>query len=164
GKGSMYEGGIRVPFAMQWPSVIAGNTRYEEPIISLDMFATAVALAGVEPKKKLDGVNLIPYLTGASEGAPHEILFWRQYDSDGLAVRAGNMKLVRDKNGEKELYNLQDDISETMQLDNAEAFEQLSAQHQEWNSQNLDPVFLGLRHNELYNEQNPDRFENVEKY
>ena len=75
GKGSLYEGGIRVPFAMQWPSKIKGGQVYDNPVISLDIFATAAAYAKATPKNELDGVNIVPFLTKKQKGAPHEFCF-----------------------------------------------------------------------------------------
>jgi uncharacterized sulfatase len=82
-KGMLSEGGIRVPFLISWPGTIPGGQAYDKPVISLDVAATVCAAAGVDPAKKewasqpLDGVDLLPYLTGKKEGAPHETLYWR---------------------------------------------------------------------------------------
>ena len=62
GKSSLYEGGVRVPFAMQWKGQIPAGIIYHNPIISLDLFATAVELAEATPKNEIDGKNLLPYL------------------------------------------------------------------------------------------------------
>ncbi len=164
GKGSMYEGGIRVPFAVQWTGIIPSGITYDHPVISLDMFATAVAQAGISPKNPLDGVDLVPYLKGDVTTAPHEALFWRQYDLNGLAVRSGNMKLTKDRNGEKELYDLSLDISEANPLSDQINFDQLQQLHDAWDSKNVEPAFLGLRQNDQYNSLNPDRFTDGEKY
>ncbi len=164
GKGSMYEGGIRVPFAVQWPAVLPRNTRYDHPVISLDMFATAVAAAGVTPANDLDGVNLVPFLTGQNTSAPHDRLYWRQVAHDGLAIRQGDMKLVKDKLGNTELYNITTDISEEQQLSDTILFNQLSEMHRAWNESNQPPIFMGLLQNGAYNKMYPDRFVNVEKY
>src|ERR1700722_1494224 len=73
-KRTTLEGGIRVPFAARWPGKIPAGKVYEDPIIQLDILPTALAAAGVEvkPQWKLDGVNLLPYLTGQSTGRPHD--------------------------------------------------------------------------------------------
>jgi uncharacterized sulfatase len=76
-KGMLSEGGIRVPFVAAWPGRIPGGQVYEHPVISLDVAATAVAMAGLPHDDQLDGVNLIPYLTGENKAAPHAALFWR---------------------------------------------------------------------------------------
>jgi len=164
GKGSMYEGGIRVPFAVQWPGVIPSSSQYDQPIISLDIFATAISQAGVTPKNELDGIDLIPYLTGKKLDAPHDNLFWRQYKTNGLAVRSGSIKLVKDKKGELELYNLDFDIGETNLLEDQMKFQQLKRLHDTWNSKNLNPVFMGLTQNDEYNKIHPERFTDGEKY
>ncbi|MFM8724965.1 MAG: sulfatase/phosphatase domain-containing protein, partial [Planctomycetaceae bacterium] len=69
-KGQMFEGGIRVPFVMQWKGKIPAGQTYREPVMGFDCHATALAAAGVEsPKDKpLDGVNLVPFVTGQSSG------------------------------------------------------------------------------------------------
>ena len=76
-KGSVYEGGIRVPFLMKWPGHLPGGIDYHEPVVSLDIFGTAAAVANAPvPKDRLiDGVNLLPFLSGESTGSPHQELF-----------------------------------------------------------------------------------------
>ena len=78
GKSSIYEGGYRVPFAMQWKGTVKPGV-YDNAISSLDIFATIAALSKVPIKKDrpLDGVNLIPYLTGKNKGLPHETIYLR---------------------------------------------------------------------------------------
>jgi len=123
-KGSVYEGGLRVPFMVRWPGRLPAGARYDLPVSSTDIFATAAAVAGAAPKngRKLDGVNLMPYLSGESSGRPHETLYWRQ----GLntAVRVGDWKLLRhgrgSTNGPWELYDLAPDLGEEQDLAAAE--------------------------------------------
>lgn len=117
GKGSVYEGGLRVPFMVRWPGHLPEGVVEDRPVISLDIAATALALAGVEPRQPLDGVNLMPYLAGDSKGRPHEEFFWRQ--GERIAVRVGDWKLLRNdrRNPDAwELYNLNDDLAETNNL------------------------------------------------
>ncbi len=92
-KGMLSEGGIRVPFLMSWPAVLPKGEVYDEPVISLDVAATSVAVAGLEKPDELDGVNLVPYLTGEKQGAPHEILYWRFYTQS--AIREGDWKFLK---------------------------------------------------------------------
>ena len=78
---TLFEGGTHVPFFAHWPSVLPKGTKYDKPVSHLDLFATAAAAAGVAvpTDRKMDGVNLVPYIRGEKSGAPHEKLFW----SDG---------------------------------------------------------------------------------
>lgn len=76
-KGMLAEGGIRTPFIAAWPGRWPSGATYDQPVINLDVAATAVALAGVSQDPKLDGVNLTPFVTGENKSAPHERLFWR---------------------------------------------------------------------------------------
>lgn len=116
-KGQLYEGGIRVPFALQWKGVIPEGVVYEQPVISLDMFATAVAAAGAQlPQDRVyDGVNLLPYLRGETEEAPHRWLYWRQGGGQQYAVRDHRYKLVF-QDGALQLFDLRNDVSETTDL------------------------------------------------
>lgn len=79
GKGEVYEGGMHVPFVMCWPGTLLAGQIYPWPVSSLDVFPTALALAGVAmPTNQVyDGVNLLPYLTGRNSNRPHDTLFWR---------------------------------------------------------------------------------------
>lgn len=76
-KGQLLEGGIRVPFLVSWPARLPRGATYDQPVSSLDFFATAAAIteAQVPKEHKLDGVNLIPYLAAERPGAPHQQLF-----------------------------------------------------------------------------------------
>ncbi|MEK6233314.1 MAG: sulfatase-like hydrolase/transferase, partial [Planctomycetales bacterium] len=91
-KGMLTEGGIRVPFLAYWKGRIPAGTVYQHPIVSLDVAATAVALAGQPMDPALDGVNLIPYLAGENKQPPHEALYWRWIAQS--AVREGKWKLL----------------------------------------------------------------------
>jgi arylsulfatase A-like enzyme len=112
-KGTVYEGGIRVPFVMQWPGVLPAGKTCPHPVIALDIHPTALAAAGVTPPKDkpLDGVNLIPFLTGERKDAPHDTLFWRMGPQS--AARMGPWKLVKSRGGSPQLFNLQTDPSES---------------------------------------------------
>jgi arylsulfatase A-like enzyme/beta-glucanase (GH16 family) len=166
GKSSLYEGGIRVPFAMQWPSRIAAGKVYDEPVIALDIFATAVGNAGVSPKNQLDGVDLVPYLTGKKQGAPHEALFWRKFDQNVYAVRQGDYKVVRYKSVEDEMYDVEKDISETNPLSTADQadYSVLKKAYAGWEDQMTDPAFLGLMQDKEYSLKYPNRFRRTNPY
>lgn len=116
-KGSIYEGGIRVPFCMQWKGVLPENRELNFPVISLDILPTAIASTGniVDREWFLDGVNLLPYITGENEGEPHQFLYWRFLWHH--AVRKGDWKLLKHRDHEDwELYNLANDIGEQNDL------------------------------------------------
>ncbi len=141
-KGTMYEGGIRVPFMIQWPRLLKAGQVYEHPVISLDILPTAAAAAGAElPKgREIDGVNLLPYLTSGTKQMPHQILFWRR--GQDHAVRKGKLKLVR-MGGQSELYDLASDISESRDLskERPEVMRELQQDFEKWNSQMIEPLW-----------------------
>ena len=93
-KGSYWEGGIRVPFTVKLPGKIKPAGKFDYPVSTLDLLPTFLSVAGSEHKgKKLDGVNLLPFLTGKTKQAPHKYLFWRMWRA--AAVRRDNWKLIR---------------------------------------------------------------------
>ena len=146
-KGTVYEGGIRVPFVISWPGKIPNGTRYDMPVISLDIFATALAVAGtaIPTDKVYDGVNLIPYLKGEKKDSPHQQLFWRHGAGQNHAMREGNWKMVRAKNKPAELYDLGNDIAESKDLANEkpEVAKRMNAVLDAWDRELKAPVFLG---------------------
>jgi arylsulfatase B len=114
-KGQVYEGGLRVPFLMSWPGVIPASMTYSKPVSTLDLFPTACAAAGAKlPKKKQDGVDLLPFLTGKTDKEPHKHLFWRI--GDRHALRKGEWKILRYRNNPWSLFNLKKDIGEKTNL------------------------------------------------
>ncbi|EMI18485.1 N-acetyl-galactosamine-6-sulfate sulfatase (GALNS) [Rhodopirellula maiorica SM1] len=112
-KGMLTEGGIRVPFVVHWKGTIPGGQVYSHPVISLDVGATACALAGLPDDPMLDGVNLLPYLTGAKKDAPHDVLYWRWLGQS--AIRKGKWKYLRSDNREY-LFDVENDFEETDNL------------------------------------------------
>lgn len=146
GKGFLYEGGIRVPFVVSWPGTLPAGTTYDKPVISLDAFATSLAVAGVSPPadRKYDGVNLIPHLTGAVKSPPHDRLFWRKHSNGGSALRAGNWKLVR-ADGKTELFDLATDLSESKDLatDHPETLAALVTALDAWEKEHPPLAFRG---------------------
>jgi len=151
GKGSLFEGGVRVPFAMQWKGTIPAGQVYAHPVISLDIMGTITALADVEIAKErpLDGVNLIPYLTGKNDAPPHDQLFWRKFDQDAISIRKGNIKLVADSQRSSKgykLFDLSEDIGEKKDLfsKHPETVEQLIGECDRWNAELKPTAFPTL--------------------
>lgn len=147
GKGSVYEGGMHVPFVVSWPGTLPAGKDYDQPVSSVDVFATALAVAGVAmpTDKKYDSVNLLPFLRGEKPGAPHDRLFWRT--STGLwATRQGTAKLVRQTGQSDELYDLATDLGETNDLAETklDVATQLGASVDAWNKELVSPAFPGL--------------------
>ena len=152
-KGDKFEGGIRVPFMVQWPERLPRGADFDYPVSSMDVFPTIVAAAGgvpagsaaelgspgtalsaaaelrspgaaasaddrPAPQQPLDGVNLLPYLTGKANGPPHRTLFWRR--GAIAAVRYvdenSDLKLIRVDNVSTWLFDLAADPYETVNL------------------------------------------------
>jgi uncharacterized sulfatase len=112
-KGMLTEGGIRTPFVLRWKERIPAGQVYSHPVISLDVAATAIAVAGLPDDASLDGVNLIPYLTGEAKGAPHDALYWRW--NGQAAIRRGQWKYLR--GGQRQyLFDLISDPEEKRNL------------------------------------------------
>ncbi len=146
-KGQVLEGGIRVPFLMQWKGHLPAGKVYEHPVISLDICPTILAAVGAEIPKEIDGVNLLPFLTGEKEGQPHEALFWRF--GRQWAVRMDDFKLVCSPQGlgstEPHLFNLAEDVGETVNLASKlpKKVKELKEAYDEWNSKNIPPKWQG---------------------
>lgn len=115
-KATVYEGGIRVPFVVAWPGHIPAGGTYSKPVTCLDILPTALAAAGVQPSatSPLDGVNLLPHLTGRTDAPPHETLYWR-YGNE-RAVRHRNWKLTMPSREPGGLYDLSADLAEAHDL------------------------------------------------
>ncbi|MCZ6673722.1 MAG: sulfatase [Verrucomicrobia bacterium] len=148
GKGEVYEGGIRVPFMVSWPGTISAGQVNDHPVMSIDLMRTALELGGAPIDEKLEGVNLVPFLTGKQSGAPHEALFWRMENGTDYAVRSGPWKLAkaRDQAG-IQLYNVDEDIGETKNLasERPEVLGRLIKLYEDWNTKNIAPFFPGYR-------------------
>ena len=150
-KGEVWEGGFRVPFAIQWQGVLPKGSVYEYPVSSLDIGTTIVSVSGAEipQDKPLDGVNLIPFLTGKDKSPPHPSIYLRKYDNNVFAVRNGNEKLVLSHKGASpQLFDLEEDISEVNDLakQRPKRVEELEKLRRQWNDELIEPTFLGLIH------------------
>jgi len=157
GKLDTLEGGIRVPFAIQWSGHLPAGLVYGEPVSSLDIVATAASAAGLSlpSDRPYDGLDLIPYLTG-QQVMPKRGLFWRWFGLGAMgprgsvdtiyAMRQGSLKLVRDRalgNGDPQLYNLDSDIGETQDLSVSRPadLQALKALYNGWETQLIAPLW-----------------------
>ena len=122
GKGSAYEGGVRVPTIVRWPGVTAPGSVCDEPVMGIDFYPTLLEVAGLagdpEHNKKVDGRSLVPLLKNADTTLDRD-LFWHfpHYhaggDSPYSAIRSGDWRLIEfHEDGALELYHLSDDLGE----------------------------------------------------
>ncbi len=112
-KGILLEGGVHVPFIMNWPGVITAGKTFDAPVSSLDMAPTFTALAGekaLAPTRAFDGVDLLPYLRGEKTGLADREIKWRFTIS--TAIRQGKWKLIRLPDRLPMLYDLSKDVAE----------------------------------------------------
>ncbi len=151
GKRTTLEGGIRVPFIVSWKGHVKPGV-YDNMAMQLDLTATALNIAGADTKN-IDGVNLLPFITGENKGKPHDELYWRF--GDQMAIRVGDYKLVRyDKNADVRvgkrlaaigpfLYNLKEDISETKDLSAQmpDKMHELQTKWDAWNKTLMKPLW-----------------------
>lgn len=153
-KGGVFEGGIRVPFAMQWKAKIPANTIYDKPMISLDVFSTILAniKGAAKPKNALDGVNLLPFLTHKTTKAPHDFLFWRMFDKKSYAIIDKNEQKMVILKDSTYLYDLKKEINEKTDVIAAEKAlaETFGKEKAKWEKDMIAPVFLGLGQAEEY--------------
>ncbi|HVT73679.1 MAG TPA: arylsulfatase [Lacunisphaera sp.] len=113
-KGSVYEGGIRVPMIVRWPGHVPAGRTSAEPWMFMDLYPTFAAAAGLAAPAGLDGRNVLPVLTGAQETVGERPLYW-EFPAGRLwqAVRLGRWKAVREGlDGPVELYDLGNDEAE----------------------------------------------------
>jgi arylsulfatase A-like enzyme len=113
-KGMLAEGGIRVPFLVRWPGGLPAGKVYAHPVSTLDIAATANALAGLPPDAQLDGVNLLPFLGGQDPKPPHARLYWRFWSQ--AAIREGRWKLLHQAGEPDRLFDLESDRHERRDL------------------------------------------------
>lgn len=169
-KGSYYEGGIRVPFIVSYPGTIPAGQEFDYPVISIDIAPTIMSLLSL-PHRQMDGVDLMPYLTGKNKKAPHDVLFWstaqchnQEIGKNNFAVRKGNWKLVSDPRQQKEwnLYDMDKDPGEQNGLKEKypEICRELFEIYQDWASdlpealvENGQTRFNGSRLMEKYNKK-----------
>ena len=115
GKGSLYEGGVRIPMVWSFPGRLPEDVSESRPVLSLDIAATALDLAGLPKDPQSDGISVLDWINNPIAES-HEHLFWRM-PGGKQALRSGNWKIVRPRKGEPvELYHLESDESEQRDL------------------------------------------------
>jgi arylsulfatase A-like enzyme len=162
GKGSLYEGGIRVPMIVKWPEFAKANTSNNQYVIAEDFFPSILEMAGVFNTKtiqRVDGKSFVPLLKNNKLSDTNRILVWhypnKWIEGDGpainykSAIRQGSWKLIYDlRNGHKELYNLSNDIGEQFNLSMKQPAKtiQLNSLLKEYLEKNNSPM-PSYRHN-----------------
>ncbi|WP_231615640.1 sulfatase-like hydrolase/transferase [Novipirellula artificiosorum] len=160
-KGMLFEGGIRVPFVMKWPSRVPKGVTIKSPISALDIFPTVLAAAGVSPDQadQLDGIDLLPMLTSGRPSQEPRTLFWRYAMGDGqygYAIRDGDLKLVQSgyKN-ETFLFDLADDPWERTSIaaDRPDTVKRLEQRIAQWDRENISPKWIDAHGQNVRNEE-----------
>ncbi len=120
-KGSLYEGGVRVPMIVRWPGVVKPGSVCNEPVSSVDFYPTFLAMNpdATEKQSGLDGASLLPWLKGESKDRGP--LYWHypvyHHSTPASSIRDGDFKLIEFfEDGRLELFNLKDDIGESNNL------------------------------------------------
>ncbi len=142
GKGSAYDGGVRVPLIAAWPEIIPQGEECDTPVISYDLLPTVLAAAAlpIEPNQIIDGESLMPLLTQKNT-LKRDAIYWHypHYHPGGAtpysAVREGDWKLIEFyEDGHLELYNLRRDPGEFQNMAEVEGdvTERLQQLLQKW--------------------------------
>jgi arylsulfatase A-like enzyme len=151
-KATYFEGGIRVPFFMRWPSGLPEGQVVAGPAAHFDIFSTIAAAAEVAPPRDriIDGVNLLPFARGEIAGPPHEALYWRT--DDYLTLRLGDWKLQTSRlAGKTWLFDLATDPSEKTNLVNREPARvaDMTAKLEAFDRQQAAPLWKSLAANPI---------------
>ena len=147
-KGLKFEGGHRVPFILSWPGRLTAGQKYAGLTSSMDIFATSYAAAGGRPfvDKPLDGVDLLPFVSGKKQGLPHQQLYWRRLGC--AAMRDGRWKLIRIPGGVSALYDMDKDLAEKKNLARAmpEKRDSMLTALAKWEESMVEPLWRESKH------------------
>ncbi|MCH2131902.1 MAG: sulfatase-like hydrolase/transferase, partial [Pirellulaceae bacterium] len=124
GKGTLYEGGIRVPLMIRWPGMTQPGTVCNQPVLSQDFYSTLAIGIGIQADEvpHNDGVNLLPLLKREQQKLPPRTLFWHYPHyyprmTPASALRDGSWKLIHYFEDDRiELFDLANDSSESNDL------------------------------------------------
>ena len=141
---SFFEGGIRVPFILSWPDQIDSGLKFDQPVHHFDIFSTIASAANVEIPidRKIDGVDLMPYIKGEKISYPHQTLFWRS--GNHQAVLHENWKyLISKKENTKWLFDIDKDPLEINNLININPVKavQIESLLVTFNSEQASPLY-----------------------
>jgi arylsulfatase A-like enzyme len=161
-KGTLFEGGVHVPFIISYPEEYKSGTVYEEPVSALDILPTfmAFAVGEIGPEEDIHGVDLTPFIIGDLTQGPHEFLFWNFQGFS--AIRHGDMKLLNMPDRFPMLFDLSKDISEQNDIADGdmETAEMMLSKLGYWNMSCPEPLFfqgnkqkMGIRR--MYDEVSP---------
>jgi arylsulfatase A-like enzyme len=144
-KGTLWEGGIRVPAFVRWPGKIVAGSMTQQVAVTMDWTATILSAAGAKAHAQfpLDGVDLMPILRGDSK-ATERTLYWRTFQrTKQKAIRMGDWKYLQDEKGEY-LFNVANDHVEKHNLmqKHPEISTRLKGMHAQWEKTVLQPVPL----------------------
>ncbi|HSK13409.1 MAG TPA: sulfatase-like hydrolase/transferase [Phnomibacter sp.] len=142
-KGNEFEGGIRTPLIVSWPSKLKGERTYSGVASSLDIFMTALRASGAkEQGLQVDGKDLIPYLrSGDLTVHVHDELYWRK--DKMAAARIGDHKLIRLLGEQTVLYDIKNDLREQHDVSSRDTFhlKQLNHKLEQWESTIMKPIW-----------------------
>ena len=146
-----FEGGTHVPFMAKWPAQINPGTSMDAPIHHNDIYSTIAAAAGVQvpQDRKIDGVDLLPYIRNEVEGEPHQTLFWREGHQQAVLhkgwklISAEQSNLPQPAPRAKWLFNLALDPTEQNNLaaDNLEKVAELETLLAAHNAEQVEPLW-----------------------
>ncbi len=147
GKMTQFEGGLNVPFIMKWKGTLTEGGKYTKPVSLMDIYATAFSTCYIPSPTflPLDGVDLMPYLTGKNSNSPHEYLFWRTDFSK--SVRYDKWKLIlNSRDNFLLLYDLEADKQERYDLKAAHSgiIQQMLSSLSDWESELIAPLWPGV--------------------
>lgn len=158
GKVTNFEGGIRIPMFMRWPGKITAGQIFDDPVITMDVFATISGAAGlpIPVDRQMDGSDLLRYVNNRDSIPPHQNLYWQRGNS--RAIRAGDWKVLWNREfGDTLLYNLVKDPGETEDLfqEDPALARQLIRIHSGWSDSLPSPLWPSVV---WYREKVDDRY------
>jgi len=145
---TLFEGGIHVPYFVKWPAKLPAGTRYDAPVHGFDIFATAAAAAGLDVPgdRRIDGVDLVPFVRGERAGVPHRELFWRSGHYQVALVDGWKLQRNARSPHSPWLFDLGADPSETTNLAarEPERLAAVQARLDAWDAEQAEPLWPSL--------------------